>query len=155
MQAALAALALRPQAAEAHFQIADFGQRLGVKLADARTAVDAHGAGHLVLADERFLAAHARLRFLGEFHQAAEGGRCDGDGSRVLPREQLAGLLLAEDWLEDPPERFGKLVVEVILGVDRDVVLEHKNRVLRALVVFGAASALDYDVRNAVSKRWG
>lgn len=152
MQAALAALALGPQAAEADLELADLGQRLGVQLARAGPAVGAHGAGHLLLADQRLLAAHARLRLLGEFHQPSERGRRDGDGPRVLACQQLAGFLLAEDRVEDPAEWLRELVVEVVFCVDGDVVFQHEDGIFAPLVVLGATGTLDDDVGDTVAQ---
>ena len=155
MQAALAALALGPEAAEADLELADLAQRLGVELAGAGPAVGAHGAGHFLLAHERLLAAHARLRLLGELHEPAEGGRGDGDGARVLARQELARLFVAEDGVEDAAEGLGELVVEVVFRVDGDVVLEYEDGVFAPLVVLGAAGALDDNVGNAVAESGG
>ena len=44
------------------------------------------------------------------------------------------------------------MVVEVVLGVDGDVVLEHEDGVLAALVVLSATGALDDDVSHAVAE---
>ena len=71
VQTALAPLTLRPQPAETNLELADSGQGLGVQFPRAWSAVGADGAGHFFLADEGFLAAHARLRLLGELHEAA------------------------------------------------------------------------------------
>ena len=125
MHAALTALTLGPEASKAHLELADLAQRLGVELAEARAAVLADGAGGLGRARQRLLAAHAGLRLAGELHEAAHGRGGDGDAARVLAREQLPGLLLAQDRLEDAAERLRELVVEVVLGVDGQVVLEH------------------------------
>ena len=38
--------------------------------------------------------------------------------------EELGGFLLAEDGVEDSSQGFGELVVEVVFGVDGDVLLE-------------------------------
>ncbi len=152
MQAALAPLALGPEAAEADLELADLGQRLGVELAGPGPAVGADGAGHFLGADERLLAAHARLRLLGESHEAAERGGRDGDGARVLARQELAGLLLAEDGVEDAAEGLGELVVEVVLCVDGHVVFEHEDGVFALFVVFGPAGAFDDDVGDAVAE---
>ena len=70
----------------------------------------------------------------------------------MFAREELTGLLLAEDGVEDAAERFGELVVEVVFRVDGDVVFEDEDRVLGFLVVFGAAGALDDDVGDAVAE---
>ena len=72
----------------------------------------------------------------------------------MLARQQLAGFL-AEDRVEDAAEGFGKLVIEVVFRVDRDVVFEDENGVFAPLVVFGAAGALDDDVGDAVSEGGG
>lgn len=127
-------------------------QRLLIQLPDPRSTVLADGAFHLGFTDERLLAAHAGLGFLRELHQPAEGGGRDADGAGVLAREELAGLLLAEDGLEDADEGFGELVVEVIFCVDGNVVFEHEDWVLGALVVLGAAGAFDDNVRDAVAE---
>ena len=151
VQTALAPLTLRPQPAEADFQLADFGQRLGVQFARPGPAVGADGAAHFFLADEGFLAAHARLRLFGKLHESAEGGRRDGDGARVFAREELAGFF-AEDRFEDPAEWFGELVVEVIFGIDGDVVFEDEDGIFASLVVLGAAGTLDDYVGDTVAE---
>lgn len=153
VQATLAALALGPEAAEAHLELADAGQRLGVELAGAGPAVAADRARHFLLADEGLLAAHTRLRLLGELHEPPERRRCDGDGPRVLARQQLPGLALAQDRVEDTAQRLGELVVEVVLGVDGDVVLEHEDGIFAPLVILGAAGSLDDDVGDAIAER--
>lgn len=155
MQTALAPLTLGPQPPEPDFQLAHFREGLGVQFARAGPAVAADGAGHFLLADERFLAAHARLRLLGELHEPAEGGRGDGDGARVFAREELAGFLLAEDGVEDPAEGFRELVVQVVFRVDGDVVFEHEDGIFAPFVVLGAAGALDDDVSDAVAEGRG
>ena len=77
MHTPLTALALRPQPPETDLELVNLGQRLGVQLADAGTAVLAHGAVLLAGLDERLLAAHARQRLGRELHQPAERGRRD------------------------------------------------------------------------------
>ena len=152
VHAALTALALRPQPAEADFQVRHLMQRLLVQLADPRAAVLAHRARHLFLADERLLAAHTRLGPLGELHQPPERGGRNGDGAGVLAREQLTGFPFAQDGVEDAAEGFGELVLEVIFRVDGDVVFEHEDGVFGALVVLCAAGAFDDNVGDAVAE---
>ena len=127
VHAALAALTLRPQPAEAHLQVRHLVQRLLVQLADPRPAVLAYRPGHFLFTDEGLLAAHTCLGALGELHQPAERGRGDGDGASVLAREKLAGFLLAEDGFEDTTQRLGELILQVVFCVDRDVVLQHED----------------------------
>ena len=67
----------------------------------------------------------------------------------------MAGFLVAEDWIENAAEGFGELVVEIIFGVDGEVVLEHVHGILGFLVVLGAAGAFDDDVGDAVAEGWG
>ena len=155
MQAALTALTLSPQAAEADLQIRDFSQSLLVEFGDTGPVIFADGAGALVLADKRLLAAHASLSLFGEFHEAAEGGGGDGDGARVFACEELGGLFLAEDGLEDAGEWVGELVFEVVFGVDGEVVFQHVDGVFGAFVVAGSCGAFDNHVGDAVAERWG
>ena len=124
-----------------------------VEFSDARLAVGAHGARHFGFGDEGFLAAHADVGFLCEFHEAAEGRGGDGDGAGVFSGEELGGFFFAEDGVEDAAEGFGELVVEVVFGVDGDVVFEHEDGVFGAFVVFGAAAAFDDDIGDAVAER--
>lgn len=63
------------------------------------------------------------------------------------------GCLFAKNRLEDAHERLGELVLEVVLGVDRDVVLEHVKRILGLLVRSGVFGALDDDVCESASAR--
>ena len=151
MHTALTPLTLRPQAGKSHLEFADLPQRLRVELAKPGPTVLAHGPGRLRRARQRLLAAHARRRLLGKLHQRALRRGGDGDAARVFARQQLARLLLAQDGLEDAAERLGQLVVQVVLGVDRDVVFEHVDGIFRFLVVSRSARALDDDVGHAVA----
>ena len=45
-------------------------------------------------------------------------------------------------------------MVEIVLGVDGDVVLEDVDGVFASLVVFGVAGAFDDDVGDAVAEGW-
>lgn len=87
-----------------------------------------------------------------EFHETAEGGRGDGDGARVFACQELPGFLFAEDGVEDAAQRFRELVVEVVFGVDGDVVFEDVDGVFGPFVVFGAAGTFDYDIGDAVAE---
>ena len=51
--------------------------------------------------------------------------------------------LFAEDGLEDAHERLGELIFQVILGVDRDIILEDVERVFGFLVRAGVLGPLD------------
>lgn len=130
MQTALASLALGPQTSEPDLEIRHLVQGLRVELAEARTAVLTDCAVRLVLACERLLTSHAGLRLLRELHQATEGRGCDGDGTGVFARKQLACLLLTEDGFEDTAQRVCELVIEVVFCVDGDVVFENVERIL-------------------------
>ncbi len=90
---------------------------------------------------------------LGKLHEPALRGRRHRDGPRVVAREQLLCLALTQDGLEDADQRLGELVLEIVLCVNRDVVLEHVDGVLGVLVVLAAAGALDHDVGDAVAER--
>ena len=153
MQTTLAPLTLRPEPAEPHFQLGHFRQRLGIQLPNAGPAVLADGPLLFRGGDERFLAAHAGLGFFGEFHQTTEGGSGDGDGAGVFAREELACFLLAEDGIKDSAQGLRELIIEIILRVNRDIVLEHEDGIFTALVVFGATGAFDDNIGNAVAKR--
>ena len=74
--------------------------------------------------------------------------RHDRDVPRVRPLREA--LRRVDDALEEAPDRQRELVVEVVLRVDRDVVLEHVDRVLRLLVELRALRALHDDVGDAV-----
>lgn len=153
MYTALTALTLGPQSAEPHFQVADFAQRFGVELANAGPTVLANGTCHLVLADQRFLASHARLRLFRELDKPAEGRRGHGDGTRVFASQELPSFLLPKNGIENTAEGLGKLVVEIVFGVDGDVVFKYVDGVFAALVVFGSTSAFDDHVGYAVTER--
>lgn len=124
MHTALTPLTLGPQPAESDFQLADLAQGLRVEFPDPGSAVLADRARHFLLGAQGFLAAHARLSLLREFHEPAGSGRRDGDGACVFARQELTRLFLPEDGIEDSSQRFGELVVEIIFRVDWDVVLE-------------------------------
>ena len=38
--------------------------------------------------------------------------------------------LLAENWLKDAHQRFGELILHVIIGVNSDIVIENVNGIL-------------------------
>ena len=154
MHTPLTALTLRPEPTEPDFQLADFSQGLGIQLPGPRSTILAHGARHFGMAGEGFLAAHTGLGFFGEFHEAAECGCGDGDGTRVLAREELAGFFFAKDGVEDSAERFRELVVEVVFRVDGDVVFEHEDWVFGFLVGFCSSGPFDDDIGYAVAQCW-
>lgn len=127
-------------------------QRLLIQLPDSRPTVLADRAVHFDFTEERLLATHARLRLLCELHQPAQCRGRDTNRAGMLAGEELAGLFLTEDRLEDADEGFGELVVKVVFGVDRDVVLKNEDWVLGALVVLCATGAFDDNVGNAVAE---
>lgn len=151
MQATLAPLTLRPQSSEPDFQLTGFRQRFRVQFPDPGPAVRAHGPQHLLLGLERLLAAHARRRFLREFHEPADcrGGHIDGTG--MLAREQLTGFLRAEDGLKNALEWARKLIVEVVLCVNRDIVFQYVEWVFGLFVVLRIASSFDDDIADAIT----
>lgn len=60
-------------------------------------------------------------------------------------RTERAGAF-THDRLEDTHERLRQLILEVVLGVDRDVVLEDVERVFRLFVRASVLCSLDDDV---------
>lgn len=80
---------------------------------------------------------------------------CRRDAKNKLPRtskgsgeeRRTEGLgLVTQDRLKDTHKRLRELVLEVVLRVDRNVVLEHVERVLGLLVCTGVLGPLDDDV---------
>jgi hypothetical protein len=118
---------------------------------------------------ERRLAAEASRLLHGELHETSAGRRDDRDGTSVVSgdcnekkevrsvtasrkkgrkgkkRTQRARAL-SHDRLEDTHERLRELVLEVVLRVDRNVLLENVERVFRLLVGAGILRTLDDDV---------
>ena len=70
---------------------------------------------------------------------------------RVLASQQRLRVL--NDGPEDTHQRLRKLVVQVVLRVDRDVVLEHVDGILCLAVCGGALLSLNDDVRHTVTHR--
>lgn len=91
----------------------------------------------LVVGLQRRLATQASDRSNRKLHQTSDGGRGDADRPRVLSGQQRVGLV-AQDRLEDSHQRLRQLVLEVVLCVDRNVVLEDVDWVLRLFVRGGA-----------------
>lgn len=60
--------------------------------------------------------------------------------------------LLSKDGLEDPHQRIRQLVLQIILRIDRDIVLQHVDRVFRLLVRCGTFHAFDDDVGDTVAQ---
>jgi hypothetical protein len=78
------------------------------------------------------LAADTSSLLLGECRQCSDLGGDDGLGQGVLPPEQgRLGLGVAQDWLKDSEQRFGQHVRQVVHRVDRDVVLQHVDGILK------------------------
>lgn len=118
---------------------------------------------------EGSLAAEARDALDGEAHETAASRCDDSDRSRVVSGDygwfqvhvsiSLAGGMFANpkrrteragafthDRLEDTHERLGELVLEVVLGVDRDVVLENVERIFGLFIRASILRSLDDDV---------
>lgn len=155
MHAPLTSLTLRPQSAKSDFQIAHFVQCLCVKFTYTRSTIVANCASSFEFADKRLLASHTRLGLLGKFHEAAEGRSGNGNGAGMVTCEKGVGFLFAKDGLEDTAEWVGELVFEIVLGIDRDVVLEDVYRVFGSLVIFGTSGSFDDDIGHTVTKSWG
>ena len=152
MHTPLTPLTLGPQPPKPNLQITNLAQRLLIHLPHPGCTVRAECATDFFFGGERLLAAHAGKGFLGEFHEAADGGRGDGDGARVVAGEEGVGFCFAEDGLEDSAERFGELIVEVVFRVNGDVVFEHEDWIFRTLEILGSCGSLDDNVGDTISK---
>lgn len=122
MHTPLTPLTLRPKPAKPNLQIRDLIQSLRIKFPHPRRAITTYRTTTFFLPAKWFLASHAGKGLFCEFHEAAESGCCDGDGACVVSCEEGVGFCFSEDGLEDSAEGFGELVVEVVFGVDGDVV---------------------------------
>ena len=70
----------------------------------------------------------------------------------MVTLEQLAlRLVLTHDGLEDAQQRLGEEVLEVVVRIDRDVVVHRVDGILGFLIGFRVFWSLDHDVSHAVS----
>ena len=56
---------------------------------------------------------------------------------------------------ENTQERFGKLILQVILRIKRYVILQYKDRVFRSFEELISPCAFDYYIRDSISQRRG
>ena len=152
VHAALAALALGPQASESHLEFRHFAERFLIEFAEARSTFLAHCAPSLVLADERLLAPQACFRLLGEFHETTHGGSRDRNGPRMLPGQQRCRFFLAENRLEDTGQWLRQLVFQIVLGVDGEVVFQDVDGIFGLFIPFCACCTLYHHVGDPISK---
>lgn len=64
------------------------------------------------------------------------------------------GLLLSQNGLEDSSKGFGKLIVEVVLRINRDAVFEDIHGVFGLFIIFCAGRAFDDNIGDAVAEGW-
>lgn len=93
MYSALAPLALRPQSRKLDLELVYICQTALIELSEARAAIIAHCAFALIFLGERSLAPQTGLRLFGEFHEAADGRRGDGDDACVVAGDCDVGKL--------------------------------------------------------------
>ena len=73
----------------------------------------------------------------------------------MLASKELTSFLLAEDGIEDTSQRLSELIVKIVFCINRNIVLKHKDRIFRSLVVFGAACTFDNDIGDTIAESGG
>jgi hypothetical protein len=169
VQRALALLALRPDARKLLLEIRSHLQSLLVdqhlhrlavlaevcfystrQTVSARptTAAAAIRCTHTSFAQNR-VAAHASQLLDCEFGNASGRTGLHGNRARMLARDELVGI--GHDRLKDVHQRVLDLMLEVVLGVDWNVVLQYVQRILGTLVGLGVLGTLDNHVRHTIT----
>ena len=107
------------------------------------------GAGHLVLVRDERLATHAGLLLHRKAHDSAHLGRRSGlaDSAGVVPAQK--GLRIGNDGLEDASQRVGQLVGQVILCINRQVVVQYPNRILALFISWSTYSKCNISSQTA------
>lgn len=152
MERRLAALTLDPEVTVQFLNLIEFDLALNEDVHLLREAGRADDIPVTLWQDS--LAAHASG---GHDSEAAEASvRVDlllRNGFGVITREQLklGPLLVTEDGLEYPDQRLLDLVLNVVSGVNRQVVLQSIDWVFGLLVGFGVFRAFDDYVCHTVS----
>jgi hypothetical protein len=143
---ALASLAVYPHARVDVFVVVVFVEQLLVYFWLERFACGAEGA--CVCVDGVFAAETLRL-YLCKAHDARVFWGFDAFDACVFAEKETLGV--CDDGLEDVDDGVAQLFVDVVFGVDWDVVLEGIERVFAPVGYLCALRSLDDDVGHAVS----
>jgi len=81
---------------------------------------------------------------------SARSGCGNLNGARMISAEDRVHVL--DDRTEQTLNGVRQLILEVVLRVERNVLLEHPQRVLRLLVRFGALLCLHDHIRNTIAR---
>lgn len=173
VQRPLAPLALRPKPAEDGLLLAQLPRSSEVYARQVPCTVRARRS------IARDTAAQAGGLALHKHGQSTSGGRLDAylPAKRKVPKNQCEilgrndkptqgkefrpgvfpleeGFWVREDGAEEPGDRVGKVVGEVVVCINGEVVLQDVERVLCILVRLGLFRPLDHDVGHPVSQDW-